>query len=371
MQSDASYGVSFNHNFWLQQEEIQEKKTNLRSWPTFMGMYFGNRCNLRCKMCGNRGFFTRAGLKKGTQLSKETLDDIISYFPYLETLILSGGEPLVYKEFKEVLEIARKFPNIKIKLMTNGNLVNDYWVDKFCEIPFDIIAISLDAATDKTYRKIRTRGKFNRVLGSIENINESKDNGKPEIRLSYVVMKRNMDELVKFVELAHKYSATQITFQAINNQRQAFYALENVTINDNSCYQLLKICEKLQDLADDYKIKLINKLPGNILRDNPMSFFDYYNVKENDFNDDQYFSCNKFWKRLDISPDFYHTCCFSASKKYLIKPYSPQRTQKINEVWNSEKFVKGRELMKEHKFSQVCPISCYKLFKYKTKSLIS
>ncbi len=371
MRAEISYGVSFKQNFKLQQKEIRDKKTHLKSLPTSIGIYFGNRCNLRCKMCGNKGFFTRAGFKKETKLLKATLEDAVSNFPYLETLIFSGGEPLVYKEFNDILEIARKFLNLKLKLMTNGNLINDYWADRFCEIPFNIIAISLDAATDSTYRKIRLRGKFDKVLGSIKNINDSKDNGKPEIQLSYVVMKRNLDELINFVELAHRYGVSQITYQALNNQRKVFYALENVTLNKHICNELLKISEKLCDLSKDYNIKMINKVPGNILKDNPMVFLDYYDVKEQDFNDDQDFSCNKFWKRLDVSPDYYHTCCFSASKKYLINTSSSQRTQKIKNVWNSDKFVKGRELIKEHKFSQVCPISCYKYFEYKTKGVIS
>ena len=71
----------FKKNLKLQQREIRENKIKLESVPTRMIILFGNRCNLRCKMCGNRGLLTRVGIKKTSKLSKEVLSVIISYFP--------------------------------------------------------------------------------------------------------------------------------------------------------------------------------------------------------------------------------------------------------------------------------------------------
>ena len=359
----------FTQNLRLQNNEIKNNKTFLTSKPTQMGIIFGNKCNLRCKMCGYRGLLTRLGIKENSQLNDEILKDIISYFPYLKSLKLSGGEPLVYKKTRTIVNLAEQFPNLRMEIMTNGNLINNFWLEKFCEVPFKSIAISLDAATEKTYRKIRIRGNFKKVLNSINFMNNLKNGNDPKIQLSFVVMKRNYHEILDFIELAHKYNITQLSYQAISNQRLLFYLKENVTLDKKTCFDLLRCSEEVDDLTNDYNIKCTNRVPGNILRDSPEFFYEYYKINYNDLNDDHLFECNRFWRRLDVTPDFFSTCCFCAPKKYSIIHYNGEPV-KINDIWNSEQFIKARELMGAHQYEKVCRISCPIFFKFKTKGVI-
>ena len=254
--------------------------------------------------------------------------------------------------------------------MTNGNLINDYWVNVLCRAPFDNISISVDAATDKTYRNIRIGGNLNKVIQAIRSINELKNGNRPSIHLSYVVMRRNLHELVQFLELAHQNNVNTISYQTISNQRAFFYSLEKVTHSRKDCEQLLKLSVQLQNLADDYKIKLVNRIPANIMNDNPEFFFNYYNINNNDLNNNGDFKCKASWEKLDISPIFYNTCCFSVPAKHAPIYYNNGDNKKIHEIWNDPIFINARRLMVEGKYNEICRVTCLKFFNYMTNGMI-
>jgi MoaA/NifB/PqqE/SkfB family radical SAM enzyme len=360
----------FEHNLKLQKKEYSNGDTNLKSIPTRMSIIFGNRCNLRCKMCGNRGLYTRLKVKNTTKLSEKNLDKIISYFPFLEVLALSGGEPLLYDELKRVVSIAEDYPKLSLKIITNGNLINDFWINKFCGLPFTNISISLDAATEKTYNQIRVRGDFKNVLRSIEKINNSKLGKEPELALNFVVMRRNIHEMEKFVELAHEYNVSKILFQPIQNQRKLFYSMESVTNSDIVCSKLLKLSERVRDLAGQYGIKIVNRIPSFILQDKPEFFFNYFKINKNDLNNNGNFRCPKMWRKVDISPGFVNICPYGVSTDYAPIQYYNVNNEMLNGFWNNDAFVQARQRMIEHRYDDVCKVSCLKLFEYKTKGVL-
>lgn len=318
-----------------------------------MAIVFGNNCNLKCKMCGCKGYLTRLGLKKISRLNKKGLNDAMSYFPYIDLLFLSGGEPLLYREFKETVEVAAEYPNLKLKTLTNGNLINDFWVDTFCEIPFKYVVISLDAATKKTYNTIRVKGKFDKVLKSIQKINSQKDGKDPEVHLAYVIMKRNQHEVIDFLELAHSYGISKVSYQAIWNARFMFYFRENVTSTKRSCFKLLKLGEKLQDLSEDYGIDLVYRTAGNIFNEKPEFFYEYHNIGPRDLNDVDGLKCERFWKRLDISPTYFTSCVFSVQRSWEPLQYYSQNKHdapKMRDIWNCKKLMAARKLIADHQF---------------------
>jgi len=143
--------MNFKDNLKLQRQEFKAGKLKLKCNPSQMAIVFGTNCNLRCKMCGCKGYYTRLGLKKPSRLNQNGLKDAMSYFPYIDLLFLSGGEPLMYKEFKKTVETAAKYPHLKLKTLTNGNLINDFWIDKF-------VGKSLTGCHGKRIRKIRITG---------------------------------------------------------------------------------------------------------------------------------------------------------------------------------------------------------------------
>lgn len=83
------------------------------------------------------------------------IDDYLSKNPAPDYISISGsGEPTLHLKLGKLLsEIKKRFPYVKLALLTNSSLLN------FKEIreeiyPVDIVLPSLDAATDEAFRKI-------------------------------------------------------------------------------------------------------------------------------------------------------------------------------------------------------------------------
>jgi MoaA/NifB/PqqE/SkfB family radical SAM enzyme len=324
-------------------------------------------------MCGCKGLFTRLKLKKPLRLNAEGLDDAKSYFPYLERLLMSGGETLLFPEFKKILKIANKYPHIEMGILTNGTLINDSWIETFLKINLKTIVISIDAATKNTYRKIRVRGKFDNVINSIRKINDQKNNSHPDTIMAFVIMKRNFHEIIDFLELAHKIGAKKVAYQMMWNARFMFYLRENVSNDKNSCSKVLKYGDKLRDLADDYDMEVQYRAAGNLLQNKPNFFFEHYGINQSDLNDDEGFECDQFWKNLDISPNYFTSCVFSAQRKWEPLWYysqNNQKTPKIIDAWNCEKIQNARKLVASNQFTDTCKLSCPRYFKHKTKNVI-
>ena len=86
----------FLENRKLNQLEIEQKKTILRSKVTSMVVTLTTRCNLSCIMCEE--------IKIPWDIPERTIKEIIALFPYLEQIIWQGGEVLILDNFKDFME---------------------------------------------------------------------------------------------------------------------------------------------------------------------------------------------------------------------------------------------------------------------------
>ena len=84
------------------------------------------RCNLKCKHCcvdaKHVSEFTEED-ELSTELLKDVLEKAVALNP--EQIVLSGGEPMVRKDFMELLQYLRERFKNKISLSTNGLLINE------------------------------------------------------------------------------------------------------------------------------------------------------------------------------------------------------------------------------------------------------
>ena len=82
-----------------------------------------NNCNSKCTTCDYWKNHDTADFK-----TEDILDIIKHLSEYgLDTVIFSGGEPLLDKNiFNTCKEIRKSFPSIKLRLLTNGLLLDKY-----------------------------------------------------------------------------------------------------------------------------------------------------------------------------------------------------------------------------------------------------
>lgn len=127
-------------------------------------------CNMRCLHCG-----TSAGNRRPDELTDDETYAVIDELAALggEMLTLSGGEPLMRKNWREMARRAVK-NGMKIYLISNGYIVNEKIVEDFADIKFDNLGISFDG-TEKTHNYIRQRpDSFQRAFKAMRLMTEAK-----------------------------------------------------------------------------------------------------------------------------------------------------------------------------------------------------
>ena len=114
--------------------------------------------------------------------------------------MLSGGEPLLRRDFWELSTYLRKRYSGKIIVSTNGLLINCRNVKHLIQVA-DQIEISLDGYDEQTCSLIRGKGVFEKVISAVYLLQK---NGFENISLSMVVSENNESWEKNFIELNNK-----------------------------------------------------------------------------------------------------------------------------------------------------------------------
>lgn len=163
-----------------------------------------DRCNLRCGYCIP---------KEGVQLCSH--DDILR-FDELERLVsifaslgirfvkLTGGEPLIRRDFMKLAQRIKNIPGIeKLTLTTNGTFLTQEIVCQLLD-SFDGINVSLDALDKTIYKMMAGIDAFDCAYGGLVRLlKENENRGNPvSTKLNCVLTEQNRSEIVKIAGLA-------------------------------------------------------------------------------------------------------------------------------------------------------------------------
>ncbi|BFH73146.1 radical SAM protein [Sulfurisphaera javensis] len=167
------------------------------------------KCNLRCLHCyinaspnGEEGLSTEEALKLVDQMTEIKIP----------LLIMSGGEPLMRKDFFEIAEYASK-KGIKLALSTNGTLISEKVAEKLKEIGFMYIGISLDSPYPEFHDKFRgVKGAFEMAIKGIRNA----INAGLNVGLRFTITSKNIDYVDDYMKLALELGVKRITFYHIS-----------------------------------------------------------------------------------------------------------------------------------------------------------
>lgn len=157
-----------------------------------------NDCNLRCKHCCVSAGEKLQGEDLSTQKIKEMFEKICSYNP--RSITISGGEPLVRKDFVEIIQFIKSCYSGQLDLMTNAILV-DKQMAEFIANNFTNISVSLDGVDEKTCSIIRGEDAFGKTMEGIYNL---KSVGINNIEASMVVCEENEKYIKDFVKLCRE-----------------------------------------------------------------------------------------------------------------------------------------------------------------------
>ena len=172
-------------------------KDNFGREISYLRISVTQRCNLNCVYCGKTDC-----AKKETELSPETYYKIAKTFAKcgIKKIRITGGEPLVRNDIREIISLIRSIPEIEtLSLTTNGVYLKEYAGD-LKKAGLDSVNISLDSTDGSTYRHLTGADVLKKVL---EGIDEAEKAGLSPIKINAVLMKGvNDDGTEQLINLA-------------------------------------------------------------------------------------------------------------------------------------------------------------------------
>ncbi len=216
------------------------------------------RCNLRCFYCmPENGVELR---KKSCFMTSEEVIEIAKEFVKLgiKKIRLTGGEPLIKKDIKNILLELGKLP-VELAITTNAVLVDKY-IDVLKKAGVNSVNVSLDSLKESKFNQISRRNFFQRIKSNIDLLIEHGFNVKINVVIirdlndseipDFICWTKNKAIDVRFIEFmpfdGNKWKNNKIVASAeIINLAKEVFGEKNVH----------KLKGELNDTAVNYKLK--------------------------------------------------------------------------------------------------------------------
>ncbi len=191
-----------NETKTAQLKQLYGYKQQLRKSPQLRRLFLELtlRCNENCLHCGSRcNDVVSEELPLNVYYS--FLDKIKHDFSgRLPMLCITGGEPMLRKEFFEIVTYAHKL-GFRWGMTSNATLITGEVTKKLKEAGMATISVSLDGLEETHDSFRRTRGGFK---GAVEGIKNLMQGGFGNVQITTVVTKKSLPELESLFELCRK-----------------------------------------------------------------------------------------------------------------------------------------------------------------------
>lgn len=177
-------------------------------------------CNLSCPSCRTKKKFIKSGTEFKRRLSYAK--KIIGYLEKQQHSICvhigSDGDPFASLIYRYFIKNSSQLSNVRYTIQTNGLLLKKmFQKNKTLFDQLDVLNVSIDGATKKTYEKLRRGGQFDGILDNLKFIADVKKDHSFAFRLHYVVQAQNYQEMPYMIKLAEEVNADRLYFNKITD----------------------------------------------------------------------------------------------------------------------------------------------------------
>lgn len=211
-------------------------------------------CNLRCMYCMPDEKTLVTPTHK--MMNAKEIIEIAKVFIELGVtkIRLTGGEPLVRKDAKEIILQLSELP-VELTISTNAVLVDDY-IEVFKQAGIKTVNVSLDTLNAEEFYAITKRGDFERIQSNIAKLLEHNFH----VKVNMVVMKgMNEKAILDFVNWT-KDAPLDVRFIEFMpfagnawDKSKVFSQQEMLELITNK-YTVQKLIDKSNDTAKNYKV---------------------------------------------------------------------------------------------------------------------
>jgi radical SAM protein with 4Fe4S-binding SPASM domain len=182
--------------------------------PVCLYLETTNRCNLLCTTCPR----TYADLEPEADMSWELFTGIVAQVPNIARVVLHGvGEPMLVRDLPRRVSYLKK-RGIYVLFNTNGTALTPKRGRELAEAGLDELRISLDAADAHTFRLVRGKDDFDRILRNVGTFTEMQMREGldcPRVSLWLTGLKDTIAQLPDFVRLAHTVGVKEVYLQRL------------------------------------------------------------------------------------------------------------------------------------------------------------
>jgi MoaA/NifB/PqqE/SkfB family radical SAM enzyme len=196
-------------------ERVGERRGPLAdAEPVCLYLETTNRCNLLCTTCPR----TFEDLEPPADMSWELFTSIVDQFPRIARVVLHGvGEPMMVRALPRMIRYL-KDRGIYALFNTNGTLLTQRAGRELIDAGLDELRISLDAATARSFARVRGRDFFARIVRNVRAFTALQSQLKcttPRVSLWLTGLKETIAELPAFVRLAHDIGVFEVYLQRL------------------------------------------------------------------------------------------------------------------------------------------------------------
>jgi radical SAM protein with 4Fe4S-binding SPASM domain len=302
----------------------RKNKSNKPKFPSYAQIEPTTRCNLNCVMC-MRNDFLNSGIMKLGDMNFENFKKILDKIPSTKELDLQGvGEPFLNEDIFRMIKYAKN-KGLKVFTVTNATLIGEM-SKNIVESGLDLMKISFYSPDIDVYEKIMKNSNMKRVINNIKLLNEMKgeyNSETPILELTLGAMENNLHTLSNFPELAYDVGINKLIIGEIYG-----YGKPIILTNKTK-----KIIEEVKKKSKKFEIETTINIPKRV--------YDFTKI------------CLWPWKGIYITWDGYvKPCC---SRPYFINfDFGNIIELDFEKIWNSEKYIKFREMLKSKNVPLMC-----------------
>lgn len=345
--------------YWLRHAPAPATDRSLAvSLPEEIWLELTTRCNMvpACAMCGYASADPRAPRR---DMDPQTWRTLLPVLRQARRIGLHGaGEPLLYPFLCDLLEALSLSPAV-VGFNSNGHLLTAAISRRLVERGLGWISISLDAATARTYLRIRRRPDFEVLLSKIRGLREIRDaagSPRPQMEINMTLMRVNLPEAPAFVELAAHLRLDRVMFQEIQpggSQRVVapdgflFDYREQELAGDSRRDDILG---QARERAHSLGLQFSEMLYGSPV---PTEAPEASGATESPVIGSPLSACAEPWERLlfNVRGDAF-VCCIQMTNEVLL---GRARHDSLEQIWNGRRVRLVREAM----FGGSAPSCCH------------
>ena len=182
--------------------------------PVCLYLETTNRCNLLCTTCPR----TYEELEPPADMSWQLFCSIVDQIPNLSRAVLHGvGEPMLVKNLPRMVRYL-KDRGTYVLFNTNGTVLNEKNGRALIEAGLDELRVSFDAANAESYKAIRGKNYFNRILRNVRafrDLQEREGCSRPRVSAWLTGLRETVEQLPEFVRVAADAGVREVYLQRL------------------------------------------------------------------------------------------------------------------------------------------------------------